>query len=321
MALNRDLTGMTFNDLYVIKPAEPKVYSSGATKKAWLCRCKCGKEIVVTQNALISGTTKSCGCIVHESGISRRTDLTGNRYNRLVVECLDHIHVTPSGQRKLYWKCICDCRKIVIVSSGSLKNGYVQSCGCLKSESIAKRLRADLTGMLFGFLVAEKDTGKSDNGRHAIWLCRCTLCGNYKEVPSNLLIDGKTTSCGCLGSSSGELLIENLLKIVKYNYIREFSFDDLIGPNGGQLRFDFAILNNENTLVALIEYQGEQHYINKSGGFGTLQREITDPMKRDYCKKHNIPLYEITYNDNINNSLSKILKELRNNANLVPISA
>lgn len=33
----------------------------------WLCKCDCGKEFVTRGSSLLSGTTKSCGCLVHDS--------------------------------------------------------------------------------------------------------------------------------------------------------------------------------------------------------------------------------------------------------------
>ena len=52
------------------------------------------------------------------------------------------------------------------------------------------------------------------------------------------------------------------------------------------------------SLLCLIEVQGIQHYVDTGTiGIGKQQREITDPMKREYCTKHNIPLYEIRYDE------------------------
>ena len=33
-----------------------------------------------------------------------------------------------------------------------------------------------------------------------------------------------------------------------------------------------------------------------------------DEMKKQYCEKYNIPLYEIMYNDNLNDKILEILK-------------
>ena len=52
--------------------------------------------------------------------------------------------------------------------------------------------------------------------------------------------------------------------------------------NGRRLREN---LGQSGELLGLIEYQGEQHYVEKTNGFGDTQRLITDPLKREYCKK------------------------------------
>lgn len=59
MKFKRDLTGETFGALTVLY-----LYSrdyQGATE--WVCRCTCGTEKRITRSNLISGNTKSCGCI------------------------------------------------------------------------------------------------------------------------------------------------------------------------------------------------------------------------------------------------------------------
>ena len=38
---------------------------------------------------------------------------------------------------------------------------------------------------------------------------------------------------------------------------KEYTFKDLKGIRGGCLRFDFAILNKNNSLIELIEFDGE----------------------------------------------------------------
>lgn len=83
------------------------------------------------------------------------------------------------------------------------------------------------------------------------------------------------------------------------------------------MRFDFAVYDDTKQLIALIEHQGQQHYreahfVNGHcvKDFGKQQREVTDQMKRDYCKSHNIPLYEIRYDEDIPTSVRNILTEL-----------
>ena len=90
----------------------------------------------------------------------------------------------------------------------------------------------------------------------------------------------------------------------------QYSFKDCLSNNNHLLFFDFAIFNQQNNLVALIEYQGEQHYfpISCFGGVERLEKQQeNDNIKKEYCKKANIPLYYINYNENIENELNKIL--------------
>ncbi len=52
-----DLSGKRFGRLVVLR---------FFSKYNWLCKCDCGKEKVVLDYNLISGTTKSCGCLSKE---------------------------------------------------------------------------------------------------------------------------------------------------------------------------------------------------------------------------------------------------------------
>lgn len=92
--------------------------------------------------------------------------------------------------------------------------------------------------------------------------------------------------------------------------MREYHFNDLKNKSGNYLRFDFAILNNDNKVIMLIEYQGEQHYID-CGYYGAYQRKYSDPMKKAYCRLNNIPLFEIRFDDDLNGILLKLLKTIK----------
>lgn len=67
--LTHDLTGMKFNRLTVIKPADKS--RTGETR--WVCLCECGKETIVQSNNLKSGLVKSCGCYRHEYLVEAHT--------------------------------------------------------------------------------------------------------------------------------------------------------------------------------------------------------------------------------------------------------
>lgn len=54
-----DRTGQRFGKLVAIK----RTGTNSLKKVLWLCRCDCGKEVNVTSGALVTGNTRSCGCI------------------------------------------------------------------------------------------------------------------------------------------------------------------------------------------------------------------------------------------------------------------
>jgi len=73
-----DLTGQKFGRLVVIERAE----NSAGGRVRWLCKCDCGKQILVCGKELRNGDTKSCGCLKQEVLIDRNTT-HGGTYSRL----------------------------------------------------------------------------------------------------------------------------------------------------------------------------------------------------------------------------------------------
>ena len=101
-------------------------------------------------------------------------------------------------------------------------------------------------------------------------------------------------------ASRGEIKIEEILQQAGLVFEEEYIFPDLVSSSGRPLSFDFAVFDDNNDLEFLIEYQGIQHYEAKSkfGGFtGLRKQQYNDMKKREYCKKHQIPLIIIPYWD------------------------
>lgn len=72
-----DRTGQRFGKLTILDRAEDYVAKNGKKHVRWRCVCDCGKETVVDTCQLVSGKTKSCGCL-------RRGNIKhGGRYDRL----------------------------------------------------------------------------------------------------------------------------------------------------------------------------------------------------------------------------------------------
>lgn len=129
--------------------------------------------------------------------------------------------------------------------------------------------KRNLSGQKFGkLLVLEMNTERYNKDLlkskkpHIYWKCTCD-CGNYTEVESSHLLNGHTTSCGCI-KSLGEQKISQLLSLYNIPFVKEFYFDDLRGCSNRLLRFDFAIIK-DNKICYLIEFNGEQHYRKANG--------------------------------------------------------
>ena len=94
----------------------------------------------------------------------------------------------------------------------------------------------------------------------------------------------------------------------------QHTYDDLYDKK--KLRFDFAVITNDDHVLALVEYNGEQHYrpVNFSGSKSSYRAEKNffrtrdnDYAKAIYCKKHSIPLLVIKYTQNTEEILRKFI--------------
>ena len=75
-------------------------------------------------------------------------DITGNKYNKLTVLKFDHIGYRKDGKSRTYWKCLCDCGKIVILRKDEFIYPYshYKSCGCWHREESSRRPKDKITG-------------------------------------------------------------------------------------------------------------------------------------------------------------------------------
>lgn len=137
--------------------------------KKFMCICSCGTIRAVSKYSLIKGESKSCG---HNSNTF--VDLTDTYINEW------HILNYVSNQ---YWNCECSCGAVHTVFGPALRKGLSKSCGHDINQLI------DLKNQHFGeWEVLEYKGGHK-------WLCRCS-CGEEREIYSQALRNGTTTSCG-----------------------------------------------------------------------------------------------------------------------------
>lgn len=162
-----DLTGLQFGELTVLRRAE----NDAASRVCWVCRCSCGKEVLVKAAQLKSGHTRSCGCKKNSVSYNRH-DVTGQRFGRLVA-------LEPSKRENRFqkgmWRCRCDCGREVDVYLGSLLSGATQSCGCLNRETSKKihdHMHYGNDTCVERLVRAQKDYGENKAGFRGLFLTK-----------------------------------------------------------------------------------------------------------------------------------------------------
>ena len=269
-----DLTNQRFGKLVAISPT----HKNGKT--AWKCKCDCGNEITVFTFCLKNGNTSSCGCGAKNTV---KNELN-KKYGKLTVKKYLGIN-----NHHAEWECECDCGNIVVAKGDLLRNGSVNSCGCLKIIDEIGNKYEKLTVIAFD---------KIEN-HCAFWKCKCE-CGNEIIVAGNHLRSGHTKSCGCL-KSKGEKIINDLLSNSNVNYSTQYT----VNINNHYYRYDYAIFDENGSLLKLIEFDGQQHF-DKSSNWYELTHN-NDLIKNKYCKENNIPLVRIPYWEINNLTLDLIL--------------
>lgn len=298
--------GDRFALLTIIKEV-PKPENRKTKGKYYLCQCDCGNQKIIDKKGLVSGRVQSCGCLRAKRVSEAITiDLTGQRFGRLVV--LEKVDYNDTPQRcEAKWRCKCDCGNIVEIRGTSLRKGATRSCGCLHNELASNQFRIDETGKTYGLLTVIKYAGSTPK-QDALWLCKCQ-CGNTKIVSGRDLRNGHTSSCGCL-ISKGESIIAAYLQQHNIQYKSQYTDASLRTNANGQYKFDFALLNEKEQPIAMIEFNGKQHY-EQSDFFGDLEDiKYRDKQKSIWCQQHDIPLLIIPYwkMDNIEEALNNFVK-------------
>lgn len=135
-----DLIGRKFGQMTVVARAKDCRYPCGARGVIWKCRCECGNEKEIKASVLCKTKNPhyNCGC-KKLPRVIRISDMSGQRYGRLLVLKRAPSRKRPSGGCITFWLCKCDCGAEKEIQSEALKKGKSQSCGCLRHELICAR--------------------------------------------------------------------------------------------------------------------------------------------------------------------------------------
>lgn len=169
-------------------------------------------------------------------------------------------------------------------------------------------------GDTFGFWKVLEIYNSSASTDHQIRAkCQCQNCGEIKDIRLNTL-QNKTARCECFKNHSvGEQLIKEYLDKNNIKYKSEYKFPNLTGLGNGNLRYDFAILDANEKVIKLIEFDGEQHFQKAGSYYNKIgQVQIHDAIKNEFAETNNIPLLRIAYfeKNEIDSKLNDFLFEI-----------
>ena len=114
-----EMIGKQFGYWTVISEAPPKVSPSGTKRKAYFCKCICGKEKSVAKTELKNGKTTSCGC----KGVYLKV---GDIYQEWTVLQKDNY---TNKHKNQFYLCKCSCGVERVVRMSDLLNGSSKNCG------------------------------------------------------------------------------------------------------------------------------------------------------------------------------------------------
>lgn len=144
------------------------------------------------------------------------------------------------------------------------------------------------------------------------YLCECHMCGHEMEyLSSDFCIKNEgqegyslVPCCMCHKVSSSEVKAMDILNKLGISYVREMTFEGLVGDGGGDLRFDLALYRERGEdlmpkIDLLIELQGPHHY--KIGYYDEYGEYITENIDADKMKE-----VELNYNRTVRHDKEKI---------------
>ena len=234
-------------------------------------------------------------------------DLTGKKFGSLTPIYYGYNENGARNHNRV-WVCLCDCGQYTGVEGGKLTGGQ-QTC-CSPQCPYRRTKKHNLLNKKFGRLTVVEEYSNSNDG-HSRWKCMCE-CGNITVVEGRYLENERIYSCGNCPDrikSIGNLKIKEYLIKHNVNFVSEYRFKDCRSKI--PLPFDFCILDKDNHIKLLIEYNGDLHY-KATGGWITSShleaQQSRDEIKKQYCLDNNYNLLIIHYKDISN--IESILKEV-----------
>lgn len=126
--MSKDIIGMKFGRL-TVKSENKDVFPRTVD-----CLCECGNTITVVKTDVMSGHTKSCGCLQREVASSANTKDWSGYISQYGVKAIKQSRMNNKGQWLWEYECP-HCGKTFETLPARVASGGVTSCGCNRQSS------------------------------------------------------------------------------------------------------------------------------------------------------------------------------------------
>ena len=207
-------------------------------------------------------------------------DLTGKRFVRLTVLEIGKPRYQPSGTKRIFWKCKCDCGEIKEIEGQSLRDGKTISCGCYRREHNREfQLKTnvyDLTG--------EYGICYFNNGGQFIFDLE-----DYDKIKNYTWSRRNEGYAGCTRKENGKPRIYNAYRIIMGVEDSKLEVDHINGDKWDNRKCNLRIVTHaDNTKNRKLDKR------NKSGYTGVKETKTGTWNAQIYCdgKRINLGTYK-----------------------------
>lgn len=321
-ASRKDVTGKRFGRLLVISMADDYISPSGSRLSRCKCVCDCGNEVIINLSQLVTGATRSCGCLHNSSGLLKDVPSLVEKYDfkRNSEIGLNFETLTARTTTKAWWKCS-KCGNSWLATIASQNDKIKHGCPYCSGRNVMEG-KTDLASQ-YPDVASEWNYDKNSitpNKVHAkssvkYWW-KCHECGHeWKQTVANRTFN----QAGCPKCNLEN--VNSFCEQAVYYYVKK-AFPDAINSDFSLgMELDIYIPSKK----IAIEYDGDAWH--RSNYKATI-----DLKKNELCNNHGITMIRIreprlhsiencisfirtdsTTNKSLNEVISKVLYYLGSN--------
>lgn len=333
MKKRKDLTGMTFNKLTVIGPADDYISPTGKHSPQWECECSCAEHNrVIVRGTALTGKKhqiKSCGCerrkpdkglcVLDNKQLASEWDYQKNienpcnvalhsniQYYWICPQCKYNYLATPAA-RATGTNCPVCANKICVTGINDIVTQY-------QKETDVNR-KNKLKSLIDHFPNKEKDAALYTPSMTKKTIFQCLDCGHLQDRRIYNVFD-KGFSCELCSdgiSYPNKFAYALIEQLPVTNIKREWSEPDWLQINKRKCQYDLYFIYKNNEYVVEMD-GGVGHGFYQ---YGTTEKDVEgkqrDIEKDRRAKEHNITVVRIDcYYTDILNRAEYIKKNIVN---------